>query len=215
MATLSNSIPGILKGKVGNVVFCTWKEVQYARSLPRKKKKKNASPAQIAARAKFNFLNSWLKRIPGFLRIGFKDYSGKMTGMQAAHSYNSKAGVVKGVYPDFEMDFSAISISYGDLPGAEMAEVKNVESSRLEFKWSTTFDRKKARFDDQVMLLAYFPENKAVFYTLAGNERHMGWGNLEMNNSALNRTAETYIAFISFDRKKISNSQYLGRVSLV
>ena len=106
MARLTNGALGGFSGKVGSVVGCRWKDVDYIRSLPRINKKRKPTPAQVAARAKFTFLNTWLKKMTSFVAIGFANYSGRMTGMQAAHSCNAKA--VTGVYPDFSIDFSAV-----------------------------------------------------------------------------------------------------------
>ncbi|MEJ6981333.1 DUF6266 family protein [Pedobacter sp. P351] len=210
MARLTNGPLGQLSGKVGGVVVCKWKDVEYIRSLPKIKKNRKPSPAQLAARARFNFLNTWLKSFAPLVSLGFKDYSGRMTGMQAAFSCNSKA--VKGVYPDFELDFPSIMISYGDLPGASGAKVIAANDCILEFSWDTK-SQAKANDDDQVMLLAYIPEKKNAFWICSGANRYKGNETLKVNFQGT--TAETYMAFISNDRKKISNSQYLGQVTVL
>lgn len=210
MARLTNGALGQLSGQVGGVVVCKWKDVVYIRSLPKLKKNRKPTPAQLAARARFNFLNTWLKSIAPLVSLGFKDYSGRMTGMQAAFSCNSKA--VKGVYPDFELDFPSLMLSYGDLPGAAGAKVISANDCILEFSWDTKFEG-KAKVDDQVMLLAYIPEEKQAFYICSGASRHKGIETLKV--AFQGTTAEIYMAFISNDRKRISNSQYLGQVTVI
>ena len=213
MARLTNGALGGFSGKVGSVVGCRWKDVDYIRSLPRINKKRKPTPAQVAARAKFTFLNTWLKKMTSFVAIGFANYSGRMTGMQAAHSCNAKA--VTGVYPDFSIDFSAVKISHGDLQWATDINVMASVGGELTFSWSADITQRKARGDDQVMLLVYIPEREAAFYTVGGASRAKGTDSLEIGNGFSGTAAEVFVAFISYDRKRISESQYLGQITLL
>lgn len=213
MARLTNGALGGFSGKVGSVVGCRWKDVDYIRSLPRVNKKRKPTPAQVAARAKFTFLNTWLKKLTSFVAVGFNNYSGRMTGMQAAHSCNAKA--VTGVYPDFSLDFSVVKVSHGDLQGANDVTVMASAPGELHFSWSPDIIQRKAHGDDQAMLLAYVPEKEVAFYTVGGAHRAKGMDSLEIGHGFSGTAAEVYVAFISYDRKRISESQYIGQVSLL
>ncbi|MNE91713.1 hypothetical protein D3C80_1893580 [compost metagenome] len=72
------------------------------------------------------------------------------------------------------------------------------------------------------MLLAYLPANNTAEYLLSGARRNEGSEELKVslvpktnNNANKDEYIETYIAFISDDRKRISDSVYVGRVSIM
>lgn len=71
------------------------------------------------------------------------------------------------------------------------------------------------------MMLAYLPANNRVYYTLSSARRSMGEDLLEIRTVPVAKGSakkddviETYIAFISDDRRSISDSVYAGRINL-
>jgi len=47
MANVTQGVNGPPSGKVGAVVFCKWKEINYVRSLPRVNKKRALSEKEV------------------------------------------------------------------------------------------------------------------------------------------------------------------------
>jgi hypothetical protein len=65
------------------------------------------------------------------------------------------------------------------------------------------------------MLLAYLPEEEMAFYTTSGARRGTGEETLEVCSGQPGQVFETYIAFISDDRRKVSKSIYTGQIVIV
>lgn len=93
---------------------------------------------------------------------------------------------------------------------------------QLKFSWEVNPAWNSTRRNDQVMMLAVMPEIKAVNYVTSGARRPAGEDILEILPFKLidgvktyATFAETYIVFISDDRKSVSNSIYTGRVNLM
>jgi hypothetical protein len=66
-----------------------------------------------------------------------------------------------------------------------------------------------------VMLIAYSPSTKRSFYTIGGAERYTGQATLEVYPELAPESFQTYISFITEDRKSISRSNYTGQVVLL
>lgn len=209
MGRLNNGPNGGFSGKAGSYIGYTWKGGSYIRGIPRIKKDRQPTPGQEAARAKFAYLNMWLKKIPELVAITFRSYSPKMTGMMASYSCNAKN--VLGEFPDFQLNFPAFMISHGELSGADNPSVKSKGGCTLTYKWEWLSGHKNASSIDNCLLLAIIPETES-FYASFESTRIKGTAKLPIHKAELGKVAEVYLAFVSFDRLKCSKSQYLGQV---
>ena len=93
---------------------------------------------------------------------------------------------------------------------AEGAEVVEVEGG-LKFTWSYDETADWERQEDQVMLMAYLPNKGTAVFIYSGARRNAREATLAINSSFLGEEVETYIAFISDDRTRISKSVYTGK----
>ncbi|TKC07085.1 hypothetical protein FA047_07445 [Pedobacter frigoris] len=86
----------------------------------------------------------------------------------------------------------------------------------LWFSWELTQeDLEWPRCDDQVMLMAYFPDEMfeyPAYYKVAGAKRKAGQDVLEIPVAMAGKSMEVYIAVIAEDRSDVSRTQYLGRI---
>lgn len=87
MGRYKDGINGAFKGKVGSVVGCSWKGINYMRSLPKTRTSTVLSEAEQANRQKFTIAHAWLKPLKDVIRLGFKNYSPTIEGFLAAKSY--------------------------------------------------------------------------------------------------------------------------------
>ena len=209
MGRLNNGPNGGFSGKAGSYIGYNWKGGSYIRGLPRIIKDRKPTPGQLAARAKFAYLNMWLKKIPHIVAITFRSYSPKMTGMMASYSCN--AGNVLGEYPDFQINFPAFMISHGELSGADNATVTCDGACTLTYNWDWIVGQKNTSSRDSSLLLAIIPETESVYVNFE-TKRDLGTAKFEIAKEQLGKVAEVYLAFVSFDRLKSSKSQYLGQV---
>lgn len=209
MAKFNDGINGPFKGKVGTVVGATWKGIHYMRSLP---KKRTSAPTrgEQANRKKWALSQSWLQPITEFVRIGWKGYSQKSEGFIAAKSYLMK-NAFEEVAGEAIINPALVKLSWGDLPLPETIEATQLEKTVVQFTWDVAFDHEKANKGDQIMMLAYNYEKKAVILDVMGQLRKNGSDmlNLKVGNPG---TYHLYAAFISYDRTRQSDSVYLGSI---
>ncbi|RZK40705.1 MAG: hypothetical protein EOO61_06355 [Hymenobacter sp.] len=210
MGKIESGISGSFSGKVGPVVGCTWKGVPYMRGLP-KKRTSVATGAELANRKRFADMHKWLKPLLSVLRIGFKGYSPRLEGFLAAKSYLLRYAI-EGEYPNTTINPAKVKLSHGDLPLAENLNVAyQVTSEELVFSWDPSTPN-NASSRDQVMMVAYFTGLGEAISVTSGAFRQTGTDKLQLSGNLLGHQAEVYIAFISEDRQKQSDSVYLGSI---
>jgi len=206
---MKNGIIGTFTGKVGNIIGCKWRGVNYVRSLPIKKQRVS-TPAQLKQRAKFSLMTRFLFNFKNLLSFSFSNYALQMTGANEALSYNLRYGI-KGEYPNLELDYADILLSRGKLKMAQNAIAKAGEAGAVDFSWVNSEEEYPANGSDYAMLIIYNPSTKLGSQVLQGSIRQSGTASLTI---AANRgcAVETWLAFQSYDNKCFSNSIYTGRV---
>jgi hypothetical protein len=233
MARMKHGPYGPIVGKLGNTVGYIRLGEACVRTLTPPNKNKIFTQNQIAAFDKMRVLMEFVSSVNSFTNTSFK-LAVKGTNkiaQNAAVSLNIKTAI-KGVYPNLELDYSKIIVSKGDLDSAQHPVISKIVEAPIDkkaldtnvsikFQWDIdpTWDNDLKR--DQVMLLAYLPDNKTAFYKLSGSRRSEGEDTLQgciaiknHGNTIKDRFIETYIAFISDDRESISDSIYTGRIDL-
>jgi hypothetical protein len=208
MARLSNNMYGPLSGKLGPVIHSTWKGQPYVRMRPRKRGKKRGVKEKLN-QDKFSQTHYWLQPLLPFVRIGFRGYSPRVEGFNAAKSFCLKHAFT-GEAAEQKIDPSRMQLSYGDLPLPSSIKMKRSGDYFLEFSW----DKKNngGNNHDQAMLLAYDCENGRSEMQLTGQFRVSGADKLGLPEIK-KKNYHIYIAFIAHDRSRQSNSVYLGKVS--
>ena len=169
------------------------------------------SEKQQAHHLRVKLANSIMNPSKNFINIGF---SLSTTGGQTAHNVAISQVIrsgCKGDFPNLELDFENLLVSAGDLEKARNPRVELAGTS-LKFTWDYDNMQEFANRNDQVMLLAYSPETGRSFYTLGGAKRSTGMEILEIYPELQEERFETYISFITEERKHISRSTYTGRV---
>lgn len=222
MARLKNGILGRIAGKLANLVTYERLGENVARMRPHKpKRKKKRTPAQQAVNIRFSLIKSFVSASKGFVSVSFApDVKGTTRIPEnGAVSYNLMHAVT-GEFPDFRIDFEKVLVSKGKLPAPEDATV-TLEEKTLKFTWNAENHSDYPRSRDQVMLYAYFPDTKGTEFITSGARRIEGQDELNISyymqnspNAKKDSSAEVFIAFISDDRKAVSDSVYLGSISL-
>ena len=209
MAKFNDGIHGPFHGKVGKVVGATWKGIPYMRSAP---KPRTSPPGkmEMANRKKWALSQSWLQPITQFVQIGWKGYSLKSEGFIAAKSYLLK-NAFEVVADDVVINPALAKLSSGELPLPTTIKATQKENGVVQFSWDKKYDHEKAHGGDQILMLAYNVEKKAVEYDLVGHTRKTGSDILELPDDEPG-TYHLYAAFISYDRTRQSDSVYLGSV---
>lgn len=207
MAILKHGINGPFSGKVGTVIGYTYKGLNIIRakgfrSVP-------PSAKELLNRKKFALSQAWLSPLLPVLRIGFKDYKEQFEGFVAAKSYLHKHAMLLDEQGEPVIDPAKVLICYGEESTPENAQVQLNEENKLVFSWDTP------NYDSEtyhVMALAYDVEECKVIYNAAMALKRDGTGALRLQSSTLSRKYHCYLAFLSDDRSRKSNSVYVGTI---
>ncbi|WP_285055521.1 DUF6266 family protein [Pedobacter ginsengisoli] len=219
MAILKNGLFGAVSGRLGNTVIYKRDNKMVVRMAG----KRQAPPTEkeLANRHAFAVLKGFLKAMKLFINIGFaaEAKSAGMYPMNMAFSVNRKHAL-RGVYPDIEVDYARVLLSFGSLRGLDNPAVV-LEGNVLGFTWETDVSLGWPFAIDQVMVLAYFPDmvvqegsglQKAYFYLNAAL-RKTGHTSLTLPDGVAGERMEVYVAVVSDDRRSASMSQYLGALN--
>ena len=215
MAILANGPNGGFSGKAGSVVGYYLYGKWVIRGLPKlSDKNKIGSPRQKLYRSRFSKMQTFQRPLLGFIRVGF-NLEARLRGNSAINSANSW-NMQHGFLENGDIDYSAIKVSSGNLPGALNAQVA-AEEDALMFNWTDNSEHDRSnrsdvsRHSDQVMLLAYDIKHSLVCQVLSGARRSEGKGILKVSGEPGSEW-HTWIAFISDDRASIATSVYTGVV---
>jgi len=196
MARLVEGILGGFRGKVGPTVGYIRNGQAIIRSVP-KLVKREPSEKQLKNRKAMAAAQNWLKNIKTVVRVTFKNYSKKQHGFGNALSYLK----LHAINEDFTVDPSKVLISWGDLPVPVAPAVINSEPGVLEFTWEA-----ENYNTDHVVILVYRPTGS--YAELCGAKRSVGKQRIEYIGTGW--VGELYMAFITEERDRCSNSVYLG-----
>jgi len=212
MAKISKGILGAFSGKVGPVVGSNWRSIAYIKASPKKANKKlKRSAAQIANQQKFRFVSEWLVPFHPYVSIGFLNLSNVKSEINLAFSENFHRAVV-GVYPDISIDYSKVVVSKGELGGLTDPSVELNDPNLLYISWSDN-PGQRVSYDDQLMLVVYCPELGIADGFVGGARRADKECRFKFNQKMIGKALEVYVSVTSFNRKKIANSMYLGRIA--
>lgn len=222
MAKLKYGIFGPIIGKIANMVGYERMGVPSIKLKKNKTKKKRVrSDAQKAVNLRFKIVKGFISDVNKFISAGYQlDVAGTTRIPEnGATSYLLKEAII-GEYPDLKLDYSKVMVSRGKLPAPVNPTVK-LEGHTLKFTWDVDPAWGHQLKRNQVMLLAYKPANRNANFLLSGARRNEGAEELKVRFRSSNQGSlpkdefiETYIAFISDDRKSISDSVYVGRVTV-
>jgi hypothetical protein len=211
MGKANNGILGAVSGKVGNLIFY----VQSGQACVRTAGKRYAAltPAEQINTGKMSLLMNFFRPIKPFLKLGFGcfDSHNKLNYHNRATAYN-KTNAIDLVHGNPQIAFNRVLLSQGTGLPAENADVKMVEGA-LQYSWTYDPEQDWQAGMDQVMLMAYFPDENCAVYELAGAKRAACAAVLQLPNSYLGKRMEVFIAFASWDRERIADSVYLGRIN--
>src|SRR5882672_1771151 len=133
MARLISGINGPFVGKVGTVVGSTWYGIPYMKAK-HSKRTKRISKKEKQNRSKFAMAHSWLQPLLGFVREGFKNFSPRSRGFNAAKSHLLK-NAFEGLQPDISINPALVKLSAGDLPLPGDITAEKSGPSKIIFTW--------------------------------------------------------------------------------
>lgn len=212
MAITENGPGGNHRGRLGNVVYYMLNGKNVSREIGISTKPPTTS--QLKHRLGTKISSNLLTNLLGFLQTGFGIEATKTmdNAFNQAVKYN-KANIIKGEFPDLKIAYDQLLVSKGALHPAQNCKIIPTETG-LQYSWDTNPEMPWPETTDQVMMLAYFPKQEKVIFTLFGNSRLSGTDLLEIPPSLQAEYMETYVSFIAANRKQLANSTYTGNFNL-
>lgn len=210
---------GDFRGKVSKVVIYDLNGQRVMRSIG--KRTTPYSVKELEQHNAYALLNQFLRSIKDFYKIGFdlEKMGTTSNAYNLAIKYNYDAIISDSDGP--HIDYSKVLVTKGKLKAVEQATVK-INGEGLELNWNPQYDFKSYHNDDQVMILLCCEKDPMVTYQVGpmastflktGALREAGTMIMPLNNFYRMYILHVYISFVSNDRKKISDSQYLGKVN--
>ena len=156
----------------------------------------------------------FLQPLSEFLKIGFKAYAVKMTGINAAMSYNIK-NALTGTYPNIAIDYPNALVSRGNLAGVLNQVAASTVAGTVHFTWDDNSGEIGATAYDKTLLVVYNPaQNQAVTVNQLA-ERADGTQTITVPDSFSGDLVQCYMAFITVDGQVVSsNSAFAGAVTV-
>jgi hypothetical protein len=211
MGTFNKGILGGFSGKTGTVIGSNWKGRTVMRSLPGKRTKA-ASPDQLDQQEKFALVVSFLSSMTDLLKITFRNFASKVSGFNAAVSYNLQKAV-SGEGSPFTIDYSMAQVSLGFLPNASSPMAVAETGNKVSFSWMDNSGTGRAKSTDAVILVAFCAATGRSVYSVG--EAFRGDLTLALDTSVFaGKEVQTWICFVSDDSKMVSDSFYTGAVTL-
>lgn len=211
MGTIKQGILGGFSGKVGAVIGGSWKGIAYMRSIPQSVKNPRTE-GQVNQRTKFTIALDFLKPITGLIQSGFKLYAQKQTAFNAAMSYTLN-NAITGAAPDFSIDYSKALVSRGSLSGARNGQASSA-SGAVNLTWDDNSGIGAAVEADKALIAVLNPTREEAMFDAGGNQRSAGSEDIPVPADWVGEDVEVYLGFISEDGNNVSNSVYLGTVTV-
>lgn len=208
MAIIKNGILGSFSGKAGAVVGYQLYDQGIMRGLGRIRTAP-FTPAELKNQEKFATPQRWLQPIKPFLRVGFKGYAKRFEGFNAAKSYLSH-NAVRSDDNGFYIDPALALVSFGDMDLAEKASAVSESPGMVTFRWSGG----QREHDDRAMFMLYDIDRGTAKFDTAAVQRQKETGVFTAEEFS-GKSVHVYLAFVSEDRKRRSNSQYLGVITVL
>ena len=214
MARINKGILGPITGTLANITGYERLGTPCIR-INGERQAQNFTDKQLAHQLRVRLANSFINPSKSFINIGFSlSTSGGQTAHNVAMSQALKTGI-KGEYPDLELDYEHMLVAEGTRPKARNPMAIALAANQLQFTWEYDEMDEFSIRRDQVMLLAYSPATQTSFYTIGGAPRYSKKAILDVYPEIEQESFETYIAFITEDRKAVSKSTYTGRLTLL
>jgi hypothetical protein len=210
MGRFIKGILGGFSGKVGNIIGGNWKGISYMRSLA-EPSKKPPTEQQLMQRARFAYAVHFLQPLHPVIKIGYRSQSVRKAPMNAALSQTLRQ-VVEGDYPAYRINYPALMVAKGTLPVPQSHQVQVVDDD-LEFTWTDTQENMNSQGQNYALLLA-IGDGVYPVYSMNEFRRINEGGVLPLPNGQSGSEVHCYLAFASEDDLSVSNSRYVGSVTL-
>ncbi|TKC08994.1 DUF6266 family protein [Pedobacter frigoris] len=213
MGKLTGGIDNDLIGRLGNHVGRRVKGENIISMRPAKSNKPPTA-AQLAQRLKFGLFTHWLRSALPILEIGYQHYEAEMSAYNMAVSENMKYAVT-GVSPNFTINYSEARFSKGVLRKVSDAEIATTAGAAIEFTWGSVIGQSYSKADDQVGVIAYDPLKDEFVALMNAAVRSAEEYELQLPLDWTGDVVHCWVLVVSADSKRVSDTKYVGQLTVV
>ena len=212
MGKLVIGILGGFSGTVGTVVGSTNKKGDDIIRAKTKRPRTSNTEGQANQRTKFGLVTAFMQAINFILKFSFKQVAGDtMSSYNYACQYALK-NAITGQTPDFELDYSKVLISEGQLSRETTAGAELVDG-KVNFHWEDNSSSGNCASTDKAVLLVYNVDQSELSYSMGAITRGMKAGSLPL---PYNETGDSLLFYLFFqsasDETLVSSSHFLGNM---
>jgi hypothetical protein len=212
MGKINAGILGGVSGKIGNVIGSSWKGIDYIRIMPTSITDPETNP-QLVQRQKMSVMVAFCQPLSEFLRTGFKAFAVKMSGYNAALSYNMKHAIT-GTYPSEVVDYASALVARGTLAGPLNQVASSLVAGTVKFDWEDNTGEIGALATDKTLLVVLNPSQHQAVTVSQLTQRDDGTQTVTVPNSFSGDLCQCYMAYIKADGTTVSNSGFCGAVTV-
>jgi hypothetical protein len=213
----SNSPFGDYHGTVGTVVLSEWNSIPVMRSRPTKRKKKGSQKQQQQSKI-LGLVNMFLITAKDIINLGFqKPKLAKMSQYNAAVSYHMQNAVF-GDPADPQLNLSKVKLS---CPICQTEPAWNPglflePGGRIIVRWEQNpFPQKYTQLNDKVNIVFYYSNGRRFSFHRDSCVRSDSSYTYTIPYGKPGDEVYCYMFMVSQDGKRVSETEYLGMVSLV
>lgn len=214
MGKLNMGILGGFSGTVGTVIGLSKKNGDDVIIAKSKRKRTSNTEGQVNQRTKFGLATGFMQTLNPLVKVGCKTVAGND---MSAYNYACKhlmAKAIVGTAPDFEIDYSQVLVSDGQLSQPTNASAQLVNGV-VNFKWDDNTGLCNGTGTDKVVMIVYNVSNFELSFSTAAATRSSKAGTLNIPNSSVGDQLVFYMFLQSAtDTYSVSSSQYLGTATV-
>jgi hypothetical protein len=214
MGKIIKGILGGVSGLVGPVVGAIVRSVSTIRSRP-KKSTKPAVASQKEQRSKFGKATKFIRSLKSIVDLGYQSYNTTMSPSNAAVQ-DLLNNAITGIAPDFQIDYTKVTLSKGNLDGAHtLALLPAVAGGEVILTWNPAElqeEEAALRAADRIVIVMYDEQIDRFILFRRVAERSVGRYEATVPFLFVGHSLHVWAFFVSPNLKSVSSSQYLGSI---
>lgn len=210
MARLHNGFNGPTSGRVGDLIFSSYRGVSYVKRAPKPSLKKPSEKQQIQ-REKFGMVMRFLSPLGSILNDSYRKINPKASGLNCA-TKQILGEAITGESPDLKIDFSNVSLIRGSLAKPCLEMVYMEESNELLMSWHCAMSS-NSYLNDELLAFIYCPSSQPTWHEIkTGILRAEQGGVIKLPGHLAGREIHVWLAYYSEMMESYSESVYMGQL---
>lgn len=214
MATITGRVIGNLRGKLGNVIHCSWRKLYVAKKVSKRRKKKKGAAVLPQVR-KVELMSPFLRCFTAEIKKGFYKKNSKHTPWTLALKYNLDKAVINDG-EGFAINYKNVRIADGNLEGAWAAKMNFEPGSTIRITWQmSSMAEQTTAGKDKAWIAIYNLTDEILQNIQIVADREAMTAAYHLKKDEVGHTFHAWIFFISPDGKQVSTSDYIGSGVLI